>query len=652
MLTEKPINPDDLDHAVRPGDDFFGYVNNIWIRKNPIPANEARWGTFYVLRYEVEEQIKKIFEGLVATPAGKLDDSGKKVKYFYESGMDVDHVNAEGDAPLAPLLNAVNGIHDVNDLVRTIGFLHRRGIGVFWAPSPEPDAKSSDRTALYFSQAGLSLPDRDYYVNADEKSVAIRKRYADYAALMLAHSSIAADAQQFSKINDIEKTLAKHSMTRVELRDFEKQYNKMSWEELSKRAPHIDWNIYCEAIAIRKPEFVIVCQPEFMAAVSELFQSVPLESLKAYLRWQVLNAMSNFLSEDFAHRSFEFYGKTFGGATEIKPRWRRVLNVVNGMLDQAVAKLYVERHFSAAAKTRVNQLVDHLTEAYRARIKRLDWMSDATKEKALTKLNAISRKLGYPDVWRDISALTIVPGAYLENRLNAHIFEFDRQMKKIGKPVDRSEWLISPQTVNAFYLGLQNEIDFPAAILQPPFFYPDGDDAVNFGGIGMAIGHELTHGFDDEGSRFDANGNLTNWWTEDDRARFDKLTARLAAQFDAYELLPGLRVNGKLTLGENIADLGGLLIAYDGLTLALKENPVGAIDGFTPFERFFISYAITERSVAREEALRTQVQTDPHTPAPYRVNGPLPNMDEFYEAFDCKPGDALWRDPKDRVKIW
>jgi putative endopeptidase len=652
-MPPRAIDPKEFDHTVKPTDDFFGYVNNTWIEKNPIPANESRWGSFSILRVEVEGQLKKIMEGLDAASENDLDENGRKVRNFYRTGMDVEALNKIKDQALAEIMGVINGIKNTDDAASAIGFLHRRGIGAWWASSSEPDAKQSDVMALYLSQGGLSLPDRDYYLNTDEQSIVIRKRYAEYTAHMVTDSSLAnLNGEAMKLITDLEAALASVSMTRVELRDIEKQYNKMTPEELVHIAPHINWSRYFEAIGIPMPAYMIVCQPKFMEAASRLFETLPIESIKAYLRWHVLNVMANFLGEGFEKRSFDFYGKTFGGATEMKPRWRRVLAVVNGMLDEAVGKLYVERHFSESAKERVGKLVDHLSEAYRTRIKKLDWMGEETKQKALTKLDAIRRKLAYPDKWKDISALVILNDSYAENYMRAYTFEFDRVMKKIGQPVDRTEWYMSPQTVNACYNPLMNEILFPAAILQPPFFYPDGDDAVNFGAIGTVIGHELTHGFDDQGALFDPHGNLVNWWTADDKLRFDAQTDHLAQQFDEYEPLPGLHVNGRLTLGENIADLGGLLIAYDGLMLALRENPVEKIDGLTPQQRFFINCAIYERENRREEALRLAIQTDPHAPSMCRINGPLSNMQEFYEVFGCKPGDALWRDTEDQVKIW
>lgn len=643
--------------TINPRDDFFHFVNGTWIEENPIPPEESKWGSFYALRVEVEKQLKVILDEISTKDDAALDDNARKVRDFYRTGMDMEKLDALKDAPIKDFFTAVDGVSDIAGLSSLVGMLHRQGIGAFWECGVDQDLKNSEIMALYIGQGGLGLPDRDYYVKDDEKSREIRQNYSGYADRMLSLSGSIAAYRPLSKIFiDIETRLAKASMTQVELRDIEKQYNKMVPAELAAISPRVDWNKYFEALCVPIPGYMIVCQPEFIKAVNVIFEEVPLEDLKAYVRWHVLNGTAHFLSEEFSKESFDFYGRTFGGATEMKPRWRRVLSTVDNMLDEAVGQLYVKKHFSEAAKEKVKDLVEHLTVAYTVRIKNLDWMSAETKQKALVKLAAVTKKLGYPDKWKDLSMLETGTDSYLQNYVRAHRFEFDRRMKMIAKPVDRAEWHCSPQTVNAFYSPAMNEIVFPAAILQPPFFYQDIDDAMNFGGIGTFIGHELTHGFDDQGALFDASGNLRNWWTKEDKERFDKKTAHLAEQFDAYEPLPGLHVNGKLTLGENIADLGGLLIAYDGLMLTLGGTEATAkmplIEGMTPFQRFFKNLAIAERVNIREEALRTQIQTDPHSPGIYRVNGPLSNMTEFYEAFDVKPGDGLYREESDRVKIW
>ncbi len=657
--------------GVRPGEDFFGYVNAKWIAENPIPPDEARWGSFYVLRVDAEHKLKDILEDISRRDDGELSSEARKVRDFYRTGMDEARLAREGDAPLAPLLAEIAAMEDVGGLSRLLGRLHRMGIGAFWTAGVDQDVKRSEVMALYVSQGGLGLPDRDYYLKDDGTSAAIREGYARFAEGMIAAAPSVGGipgAPVPATCIAIETRLAAASMTRVELRDIEKQYNKMSPEELAGIVPSVDWDAYWAAAGMARPAYAIVCQPEFMKETERILKEMPLGDVKQYLRWRVLDDLANLLGEDFSRRTFEFYGRTFAGAKEMKPRWRRVLGTVNGMMDEALGKLYVERHFSEDAKRKIADLVEHLAAAYRGRIERLDWMGEETKTKAKAKLAAVTKKLGYPDKWKDYGPLEIGTDSYAGNYMRAHAFEFDRQTRKIGGPVDRAEWHMPPQMVNAYYNPPMNEIVFPAAILQPPFFDPDADLGANYGGIGTVIGHELTHGFDDQGALFDLRGNLANWWTPEDKARFDAKTAKLASQYDAYEPLPGLHVNGKLTLGENIADLGGLVIAYDALRLALKDSPApsgGAPSEaagtahadaprmhFDPYQRFFINYAITERGAVREESLRLQVQTDPHSPSQYRVNGPLSDMEEFYEAFDVKEGDALWRPEGDRVKIW
>lgn len=646
------FDPKQLDPAVRPADDFFRYVNGKWIGENPIPTDESRWGSFDILRVNVEQQLKEIVEGL--TPK---NENERRIRDFYATGMDVEKRNRLGIEPLAELFAKIDAVKNNDDLAAAVGYLHRLGAGVWWTPSSEQDEKQSEVVAMHLYQGGLGLPDRDYYLNDDEKSKKIRADYMAYMQDMVKRIGGSGDTAQ--EVMALETELARASMTRVELRDVEKMYNKMSPAELVVLTPRIHWQKYFEAIDIPMPAYFIVGQPKFFAVVDQLFETLSLDRIKIYLRWQVLNNFATFLTDELERKSFDFYSRTFRGAKDMKPLWRRVLSMADALLDEMLGRLYVERHFGTEAKQKINALVDHLGAAYRTRIERLDWMSEETKKKAIEKLMAVSRKLGYPDVWKDMSALEVETGSYVQNVMYAQVFEFDRKMREVGGPVNRNEWFMPPQMVNAYYQPPLNEIAFPAAILQPPFFDPTADDAVNFGGIGSVIGHELTHGLDDKGSLFDAHGNLKNWWTPEDKTRFEAKAAHLAEQFDKYEPVPGVHVNGKLTLGENIADLGGLLIALDGLELSLKEKvakgdaaATAPIDGLTPQQRFFINYAITERSQSREELARLRLQTDPHAPSEFRVNGPVSNMDEFYTAFGVKAGDKLWRAPEDRVKIW
>lgn len=645
--------------SIKPGDDFFQYVNADWLAANPIPPDESRWGSFDVLRLDVEQQLKQILEDILSKESFVSGSDEQKIRDFYRSASDLEKRNKAGTAPLARIIKEITEIANFDDLMGVTGKLHRSGFGPFWSPFAEQDEKQSDVVALHFYQGGLGLPDRDYYLNDDDSSKKIRLDYVAYMGDMLARAGLEKDiAAATATIIDVETRLAKASLTRVELRDVEKMYNKFALMQFVGLAPQLPLKPYFEAIAMTPPAYVIVGQPKFFEGLSSVIAETSFDSLRAYLRWHVLNGMANYLSEDLERRNFDFYGRTFSGATEMKPLWRRALRATDAALDELLGKLYVARHFNEDAKRKIKDLVDHLVVAYRARIERLDWMSKETKIKALEKLGTVSRKLGYPDVWKDFTKLTIGTDSFAENAMRAAAFEFDRKMKEVGGPVNRNEWLMSPQTVNAYYMPPMNDIVFPAAILQPPFFDPNADLAANFGGIGSVIGHELTHGFDDQGSRFDSRGNLNEWWTQDDKVRFDVKASHLVDQFNAYEPLPGTHVNGKLTLGENIADLGGLYIAYDGLKLALAEGKAEGnvekqkADGPTPEQKFFIAYAITERGHAREERRRLLLQVDPHSPSEFRVNGPLSNMPEFYEAFGGASGDKMWREPGDRVKIW
>ncbi len=648
------IDPADFNTSVRPADDFFEYVNGGWIKKNPIPPDEAQWGSFTILRVRVEEQLKSILEDLDKKDDIRAGSAAQKVRDFYRTGMDMGARNRSRAEPLQELLALIERMASREDLPRVIGALHRAGALAGWSPFADQDQKQSDLMALYLYQGGLGLPDRDYYLAEDERSREIRENYSRYIVAMLALAGLDPKAcgRAANAIMEIETRLARASRTRVALRDVHRQYNKKSPGELAALAPAFGWESYFRAAKFPMPGYVIVGQPEFFEEAGRLFAEAPLDDLKMYCSWHAVNSMANYLSEEFERLYFDFYARTFNGAKEMKAPWRRVLAAVNDLLDEALGRLYVERHFSPEAKQKISLLVDHLVAAYRARIGQLDWMAESTKKKALEKLGMFSRKLGYPDVWRDYQALEIGTDSYAANYLRAYAFEFDRQMRKIGKPVDRAEWLMPPQMVNAYYQPPMNEIVFPAAILQPPFFDPAADDAMNYGGIGSVIGHELTHGFDDQGALFNGKGNLENWWTKEDKERFDAKAAGLVKQFDAYEPLPGLRVQGKLTLGENIADLGGLSIAYDALMLALQEKSAGPIGGFAPAQRFFINYAVSERNQMRDELLRLRVKVDPHSPSRYRVNGPASNMAEFHSAFGAKEGDGLWRKPEDRVKIW
>jgi len=649
------MDVNELDPSVKPSDNFFAYVNGKWLKENPIPPEESHWGSFYKLRVTVEDQLKAILEELALKADIPAGDVAQKVRDFYITGIDNAKRNALGAQPIEELLARIEEAKDKAALSSLTAGLHKVGAWVFWTPFAEQDEKQSDMVALHAYQGGLGLPDRDYYVNDDEKSRAIRAGYAGYVAGLFGRIGVPlAQGEAVAKIViDLETRLARSSRTRVELRDVHRQYNKMGADEIRGLIPGFSFGDYFAALGLPTPEYFIVGQPEFFSTLELVLAETPLDAIKLYCTAHLLSALATYLSDDFEKLRFDFYSRTFSGAKEMKPQWRRVLATLNELLDEAVGKLYVERYFDGDAKKKITVLVDRLVEAYRARIEKLDWMEDATKKRALEKLDMFSRKLGYPDIWRDIGALEIKDDSYADNYMRAHAFEFLRQMKKIGRPVDRAEWLMSPQTVNAYYQPPMNEIVFPAAILQPPFFDPKADDAYNYGGIGTVIGHELTHGFDDQGSLFNGKGNLEEWWTKGDRERFNARAKILVEQFDGYKPLPDVRVNGSLTLGENIADLGGLVVAYDALRLALgPEKMEVAAGGFKPTQKFFVQYAITERGAVREERLRLQIKADTHSPSEYRVNGPVSNMEEFYSAFGVKEGDVLWRPKELRARIW
>lgn len=643
----------ELDQSVRPQDDFFHYVNKKWMDAHPIPKSESRWGTFIMLRYDTDKRLRTLLLELDAKKA-LPEGPEKSIRDYYRSGMDMERRNALGLKPLAPLLKQIESIQSVTDLVTVTASLHRLGIGVLWGSGVDQDSKASDRYAFHLAQDGLGMPDRDYYLNDDEESKRVRKAYLVHVEkLFRLMGYTAKDAQSArDSFMIIETALARASMTKEDCRDPDKTYHKLMRTALDTLAPNIDWSRYLKGVSANTAPYFIVMQKEFLQSVSEILRSVPLPDLKSYLAWHTVNDYSGALSDPFIRQSFSFYGKVLSGTKTMRPLWRRVLGAVNGSLGELIGQIYVKRYFPPEAKRRMNLLVDDLFVAYEARIRSLDWMTPQTKKKALQKLKALDRKIGYPDKWKSYKGLVIKADDYVGNILRTNEFEHKREMRKLPKPVDRNEWYCYPQTVNAFYSPNKNEMLFPAAILQAPFFDMHADDAVNYGSIGMVIGHEMTHGFDDEGSKFDAKGNLKSWWSEEDRRRFEAKAKKVEKQFDGYSVADGVKVNGKLTLGENIADFGGLSIAYDAYQTRLAKTGRKDIDGLTPEQRFFASFAVFERENARPEVEKTQVLTDPHSPGIFRINGPLANFQPFYESYGVKKGDALYRNPKDREMIW
>ena len=652
MKNSRGFGARDIDPKVRPQDDFFHYASGGWMKRNPIPKEEARWGSFTMLRHTTDKQLQTLLEKVARTKRAKTGSAEQMIRDFYRSGMDTKERRARNLSPLTKLLKRIEAIRTPRDIVRTAAHLERLGSGGVWGAGIDQDMKNSERYIIYLGQGGLGMPDRDYYLKDDAESKRVRGAYEKHLARLLTIAGRRTEASQDAAlVLEMETALARISMKKEDLRDVDKVYHKKSLAGLKAIAPRIDWKEYFALLGAR-PKNIVVMQPKFFTAAERLLHTYPIESWKTYLRTHLINDFSSLLTPELEKQSFAFYGTVLTGTRHMKPLWRRILRVVNGGLSEKFGELYVKEYFPPEAKHKVAVIVADLFRAYEARIKNLDWMSAGTKQKAIKKLQQMNRKLGYPDKWKTYRGLVIRADDYAGNVMRAGEYEHRRAMRRLAKPVDHKEWFMSPQTVNAYCSFGLNDIVFPAAILQHPFFEMTADDAFNYGAIGSVIGHEITHGFDDQGCKFDGKGNRKTWWTPTDRARFNKKAKRLVTEFDGYEVEPGMRVNGQLTLGENIADLGGLSIAFDAYQLRLAETGRTNIGGYTPEQRFFLGYAATEREQERPEFRKTQVLTDPHSPSRFRVNGPLSNLPEFYAAFAVKPGDELYREPKDRAKIW
>jgi putative endopeptidase len=654
----KPIDSSNFDTSVKPGDDFFLYANGGWIKRTEIPPEYTRWGSFNELIERNNDALHAIAEKAQNTKVDpRMAPETQKTGDFYASGMDEKTIEALRTKPLDNEFKAIDGINDRAALQKEIAHLHSMGIPVLFNFGSQPDSKDSTHEIAQATQGGLGLPDRDYYTKTDEASKKLRDQYVDHVAKMLTLlGDPATKAQDESKkILALETKLAQASRTRVQLRDPQKNYNKMPVRQLQDLTPDWNWSGYFNAINLLAPQDVNVHQPEFFKTADQVFKEAALDDFKAYLRWHLIDATAPDLSKDFVDEDFNFKERILRGAQQIKPRWKRVIASEDGAIGEALGKLYVAFNFPPEAKARALELVDNLKEALADRIKTLDWMDQSTKEQALKKLAAMQVKIGYPDKWLDYSLLPIDRGPYVLNDIRASQFETTRDFNKIGKPVDPTEWGMTPPTVNAYYNPNRNEIVFPAGILQPPFFYANADDGVNYGAIGAVIGHEMTHGFDDQGRQFDANGNLRDWWSKKSADEYNKRRKEVVAQYNAYEALPGLHVNGELTQGENIADLGGVKLAYAALQKALAKHPeerTKKIDGFTPEQRFFLSFAAIWRSKIRDEDQKLRLTTDPHSPAHFRVNGPLSDLPEFQQAFNISNGSPMVRPADKRVNIW
>src|SRR6266404_116866 len=639
--------------TVKPCQDFYGYANGQWLEHTPIPADRSSWGTGSELYEKNLVVLHQLLEDAAKDTKAPKGSVTRKVGDFYRAGMDEARIEAHGIAPLNKELARIAAIKDVTSLQDEIAHLHRLTISPVYGFFAYQDFKNSSRIIAQLYQAGLGLPDRDYYTNEDEKSKEIRKQYVEHVAKMFELLGAAQAAREANAVLALETRLAKASMTQVEQRDPNAVYHKMSLADLNALTPGYSWDRYFASIGIAEPGDINVAQPEFFKEVGRMMTTVPLNDWQTYLRWQLINATAGKLSSPFVNEDFHFNGTILGGAKELRPRWKRVLQATDSDLGEALGQLYVAKTFGPAAKAQAQTMVANLKAALRDRLSTLDWISEDTRKQALRKLDAIVVKVGYPDKWRDYSGLAVDGGSYAQNDLQASEFEFERNLKKIGKAVDRAEWGITTPTVDAYYNPNFNEIVFPAGILQPPFFDPKADDAMNYGAIGSIIGHELTHGFDDQGRQFDADGNLKNWWTAEDEKNYNARAALIDKQYSDYVPIESLHVNGKLTMGENIADLGGLKIAYLALQKALEGKPrPEKIDGFTPEQRFFLAFAQGWRRNTRPEMVRQLIVTDPHSPARFRVLGPISNMPEFLTAFGCEGDDSIARPEALRVKIW
>lgn len=648
------FDPKDMDQKVRPQDDFYNYAGGGWLKKNPIPATESRWGLFTILQYENEKKLRLLLKKLDGKQYFPPNTPEQMIRDFYQSGINTKERTRLGLKPIANYLNLIDDIKTTEELLSCITEFHVIGINVLWGCDVDQDMKDSNKNILYFYQGGLGMPDRDYYLKNDKESLRVRDAYRPHISAIFKLSGVKKQTgDDMSEIvYKVEHRLAKHSMTKEDIHEVEKIYNKKTLSQLNKIAPKINWREYLVRIGAGKLNTVVVCQPDFFKEVNRCIKDISLEDWRVYLKWHLLRSMSSFLTPSFKKESFHFYGTIMLGSKKMKPLWRQVLSIVNGSLDELLGKVYVKEYFSAKTKSRAIEMVRDLFTAYEARIKSLDWMSPPTKKKALQKLQGMVYKIGYPEKWRSYRGLKIDADDYVGNIIRVSIFEHYRAMKKLEKAVDRKEWHMSPQTVNAYCNQTMNEVVFPAAILQPPFFNPSADDAINYGAMGMVIGHEITHNFDDQGSKFDINGNLKNWWTPSDYKNFKKKSHPLVKQFNSYKVADGVSVNGQLTIGENIADLGGLAIALDAYKIHLNRTGRRDITQFTPEQRFFLGYTLFERENARPEFQKMQAINDPHSPSMFRVNGPVSNLSEFYEAFNIKKGDKLYREPKDRLKIW
>jgi endothelin-converting enzyme/putative endopeptidase len=652
MALGSGIDMSGFDLSVRPQDDFFDYANGKWVAETPLPADRARWGSFDKLRDNAQKDVRALVEEVSAAESVEPGSAAQKIRDYYNAYMDSERPNALGAAAIRAELDQIAAIQSYEDLFRLFSALGVYGvenpIGGYIFSAPE----DPNTNVVYLAQDGITLPDRDYYLKDDEQFVKGRELYRAYVTRLFELAGIADGADKAESLFALEHALAQAQWPKEDNRDPNKTNNPHTPEQLAELAPRINWDVTLEAAQIAARDRYIVEQPSFFAAASDIIGDTALDTWKDYLVFQTMDRFAPILGDDFFNAWFTFYQAGLQGVEAPEPKWKRAVNSVNGNLGELLGQLYVEKHYQEEARARMETMIANLVEAYRQSILALDWMSEETKQQALVKLSKFNPKIGYPENWRDYSTMDIVEGDLVANVKSAATFEYVRNIDKLDRPVDKSEWFMNPQTVNAYYNPAWNEIVFPAAILQPPFFNVEADDAVNYGGIGAVIGHEIGHGFDDQGRKYDGDGNLRDWWTEEDNARFEERKNKLAAQYNGYEVVDGLTINGEFTSGENIGDLGGLGIAYKAYRLSLNGTDAPVIDGFTGDQRFFLGWAQVWRSKARDEESKRLLTIDPHSPPKFRANGAAVNVAEFYTAFDVKEGDGMYLPPEERVKIW
>jgi len=644
------VEKENFSKTLRPSDDFFRFVNENWLDSTDIPPDQSNYGAFTALDIETKGAIRAIIEQ--ASKSSDASPEAKQVGSLFKSYTDIEARNKAGIAPVKTWLDSVRSIRTHEDAIGVAGELSVFGIPSFFAAGVDVDDRRSDQYAVYLYQDGTTLPDRDYYLESDPELVSRRQKYEVFIKEMLGKIDWENPDAMASKILALETAFAKVQWDKVSLRDPIKRYNKTSVSDFSAKTPGLQWLRYAKAVGLADVQEIIVGQPSFFEQAHKIITEADLEVLKAYLAFQVIDTFAPVMTEDLEKLHFSFHKTVLSGVEQQEPLWRRGVDACNALLGMPVGKLYVEKHFSPKAKERMNELVGNLLKAFEKRIDSLEWMGNGTKAQAKEKLKLFTPKIGYPDKWKDYSSVKIDPSGVVSNIAAISKFEHYYALNKLGKPIDKTEWFMPPQTVNAYYNPSMNEIVFPAAILQPPFFNLEADDAINYGAIGAVIGHEISHGFDDSGSKYDGRGNLRNWWTENDEKEFVKRSEQLIRQYDAYQPLPGINLNGKFTLGENIGDLGGLSVAFTAYKLSLDGKPSAMLDGFTGEQRFFIGWGQVWRRKYREAEMRKRVKTDPHSPSQYRCNGIVSNLDAFYEVFDVKPDSPMYIAPEKRVRIW